>query len=123
VTYANKVERADAAIRWSESSEAIDRLIRAFDPVPGASTGFAGQDVKVWRAEPLAPPECVARPQAARAGTLLAAGKEGLDVACGHGALRLLEVQPASGKRMSASAFAAGRGIAPGARFGPPATS
>jgi methionyl-tRNA formyltransferase len=115
VTYANKVERSDAAIDWSQSSEVIDRAIRAFDPAPGAATGFAGQGVKVWRAEP------VARSHAAPAGTVLAAGKEGLDVACGHGALRLLDVQPASGKRMSASAFAVGRGLAPGACFGPPA--
>jgi methionyl-tRNA formyltransferase len=50
-------------------------------------------------------------------------GKEGIDVACGTGALRLLEVQPSSGKRMSAPAFALGRGVVPGACFGPPVQS
>ena len=118
-TYANKVGRADAAIDWTQPSEAIDRAVRAFDPVPGAFTAFGGQDVKVWRAEPLAP-AAVAR-HAAGAGSILAVVPEGIDVACGHGALRLLEVQPASGKRMSAPAFAAGRGVAPGACFGLPA--
>ena len=117
VVYANKVERADAAIDWSNSSEAIDRQIRAFDPVPGAATIFGGQGVKVWCADPVAP----MRETTAR--TILAIGKDGIDVACGRGALRLRELQPASGKRMSASAFAAGHGVLPGACFGPPAQS
>jgi methionyl-tRNA formyltransferase len=116
VTYANKVGRAEAAIDWTQASDAIDRAVRAFDPVPGASAAFGGSGVKVWRAEPLAL-ESVARPHAARVGTVLAVSQAGVDVACGQGALRLLEVQPASGKRMSASAFAAGRGIARGACF------
>lgn len=116
VTYADKVERADAAIDWSRPAEAIDRQIRAFDPVPGAATEFAGLGVKVWRAEP-----DVAIGDAP-AGTVLAIGKEGIDVACGTGRLRLAELQPANGKRMPAEAFAAGRGVIPGARFGPVAT-
>jgi methionyl-tRNA formyltransferase len=45
-------------------------------------------------------------------------GGEGLDVACGEGTLRLHTVQPAGGKRMSAAAFAAGRGVVRGAVFG-----
>ena len=39
-TYAEKVDRADAAIDWSNATETIDRLIRAFDPVPGAATSL-----------------------------------------------------------------------------------
>ena len=111
VTYAQKVERADAAIDWSNSSEVIDRRIRAFDPVPGAATGFGGIGVKLWIAEPTTGRTGVA------AGTVLAVDKEGIDVACGDGTLRLLEVQPASGKRMSAAAFASGYGVVPGTRF------
>jgi methionyl-tRNA formyltransferase len=122
VTYANKIDRADAAIDWTASAEVIDCAIRAFDPVPGAAAGFGGRGVKIWRAEPLAP-ESGARAHATPPGTVLAAGNEGVDVACGSGALRLLEVQPASGKRMSAPAFAAGRGVVPGACFSPPAQS
>jgi methionyl-tRNA formyltransferase len=114
-TYAHKVERADAAIDWTDSSEAIDRQIRACDPVPGAATRFGGQGVKVWRADLVTPT------REAAAGTVLATGKDGMDVACGHGALRLQELQPASGKRMPASAFAAGHGVVPGSCFGPPA--
>jgi len=114
-TYAAKVERADAVIDWSGPADAIDRQIRAFDPVPGAATHFGALGVKVWRAEP------VAREGGAPAGSVVATGKDGIDVACGEGALRLREVQPASGKRMAACAFAAGHAVVPGTRFGAPA--
>ena len=114
-TYAAKVERGDAAIDWSISADAIDRQIRAYDPVPGAATHFGTLGVKVWRAHP------VAHGTDAAAGTVVAAGNDGIDVACGHGTLRLREVQPSSGKRMAASAFAAGHGVVPGTRFGAPA--
>jgi len=111
-TYASKIERADAAIDWTNSSEMIDRQIRAFDPVPGAATHFGALGVKVWGADP------VAGGSGDAAGTVLAAGKAGIDVACGRGALRLRELQPASGKHMSAAAFAAGHGVVPGTCFG-----
>jgi methionyl-tRNA formyltransferase len=116
-TYAAKVERADAVIDWSGSANAIDRQIRAFDPVPGAATHFGALGVKVWRADP------VASESGAPAGTVIATGKEGIDVACGEGALRLRELQPANGKRMAASAFAAGHAVVPGARLGASAAS
>ena len=111
-TYAAKVERADAVIDWARSADAIDRQIRAFDPVPGAATHFGTLGVKVWRAEP------VAGESGAPAGSVVAASREGIDVACGEGALRLREVQPANGKRMAASAFAAGHAVVAGTRFG-----
>ena len=113
--YANKVERADAAIDWTNSAETIDRQIRAFDPVPGAATFLGTVPVKIWRADP------VAREREAAAGTVVGVGKDNVDVACGRGALRVRELQPASGKRMSAAAFAAGHGVVPGTRFGAPA--
>jgi methionyl-tRNA formyltransferase len=113
-TYASKVERADATIDWSAAAEAIDRQVRAFDPVPGAATMLGDLAVKVWSAEP------IASAMAGAAGTIVGAGKEGIDVACGQGFLRLIEVQPANGRRMSAAAFAAGRSIAAGMRFGAP---
>jgi methionyl-tRNA formyltransferase len=112
-TYAAKIERADARINWTGSAEAIDRQVRAFDPVPGATTQFGGLDVKVWRAHP------VMATGALEAGTIVAVGSDGIDVMCGTGVLRIEKVQPANGKRMSARAFAAGHGVAPAARFGP----
>jgi len=111
-TYAAKIDRADAAIDWGAGASAIDRQVRAFDPVPGAHTSLAGEAVKVWVAEPAGTGGAGSLP-----GTVLAANAAGVVVACGEGTLRLLEVQPAGGRRMTAAAFIAGRRLAAGARF------
>ena len=111
--YAPKIDRAEAAIDWRATAEAIDRQVRAFDPVPGAATALAGEAVKVWKAAPSARPAPAAPP-----GTVVAADSKGMRVACGAGVLQVDEVQPAGGRRMSAAAFVAGRRIAPGTRLG-----
>ncbi len=111
VTYAAKIGRAEAAIDWTLPAVALDRVVRAFDPTPGAFAHWRGEPVKIWGAEP-------AIAAAAEPGTVLAMGAEGVDVACGDGALRLRTLQPAGGRRMAAVAFAAGHAIALGARFG-----
>jgi methionyl-tRNA formyltransferase len=111
-TYAAKIRKGEANLDWTASAAAIDRQVRAFDPVPGAATLLAGDRVKVWRARPAAPT------RAAAPGTVLAQNDTGIVVACGEGALEIAELQPAGGRRMSAAAFAAGRGLVPGARFG-----
>ena len=91
----------------------LDRAVRAFDPIPGAFTLYDGQPVKIWTAEP-GPREAAAAP-----GTVIAVSPAGVDIACSEGSLRVKTLQPAGGKRMSAAAFAAGRALAIGARFGP----
>ena len=110
-TYAARITDGDARIDWSRDAAAIDRQVRALDPAPGAYTTLAGAVVKLWRAEPL--PVAAAAPP----GTVLAASPAGIDVACGAGVLRVLELQRAGGRRLPASALVAGRFVAPGARF------
>ncbi|MGE5171646.1 MAG: methionyl-tRNA formyltransferase [Rudaea sp.] len=117
VTYAPKIGRADTLLDWSSSASALDRRIRAMAPAPGAVAAWEGMPVKVRAASPLAG-------RAAEApGTVVAVSSQGIDIACGHddaaGLLRLLELQPAGGRPMAAHAFAIGRGVAPGKRFGP----
>ena len=111
-TYAGKIGRADAELDWQRDATDLDRAIRAFDPAPGAATSVAGDPVKLWSAQSL-PGEPGVPP-----GTVLAVGPAGIDVACGSGVLRLVTVQPAGGKRMAAAAFATGRAVTPGRRFG-----
>jgi methionyl-tRNA formyltransferase len=112
-TYASKIDRTEAAVDWNAPAASIDRQVRAFDPAPGASTRLAGETVKLWRAYPAPGATAGALP-----GTVLATDGDAIVVACGDGALRIAELQPAGGRRMSAAAFVAGRRVAPGVRFG-----
>ncbi len=109
VTYAHKIEKAEAAIDWRAPAAEIERRLRAFDPFPGATGVLAGETIKAWRAAPCA--------GSGRPGEVLAVGEAGVEVACGEGALRLTELQRAGGKRLAAAAFLAGHPIAPGAAF------
>ncbi len=109
VSYAHKIEKAEAAIDWRLPAAAIERRLRAFDPFPGATGVLAGETIKVWRAESCA--------GSGRPGEVLSVGEAGVEVACGEGALRLTELQRAGGKRLPAAAFLSGHPIAPGARF------
>ncbi len=124
VTYAGKIGRADAQLDWTRQAVELDRTIRAFDPAPGAVTMLRAEPVKVWSARPVPAASGAGtahRPLASPAvlpGTVVGVGPGGIDVACGEGVLRLVTVQPAGGKRMSGSAFAAGRTLVPGTRFG-----
>ncbi|MBE7939395.1 MULTISPECIES: methionyl-tRNA formyltransferase [Ramlibacter] len=112
VTYAAKIDKAEAWLDWSQAAAVLDRRIRAFNPAPGAGTQCAGEAIKVWQAEPLdAPP-------GAAPGTVLAAGPGGIDVQCGQGALRLRVLQRAGGKRLPAADFLRGFPLAPGAVLG-----
>lgn len=99
-TYAGKIKTADAAITWSDSAPKILRKIRAYNPVPGAFFDLDGARIKCWKAELL---DAADGPD----GTILAAGKDGVDIACGEGCLRLLEVQRPGGRRITAAEFAA----------------
>ena len=112
-TYAAKIERAEAVVDWRLPAEVLDRRIRAFDPAPGAQARFAGQVVKLAGSTPAGAPAGAAPP-----GTILAIDAAGIEVACGgETALRIASLKPAGGRAMSATAFAAGRGVRPGARF------
>jgi methionyl-tRNA formyltransferase len=109
-TYAARVGTSEAEIDWSRTAREIDRQVRAFNPAPGARTQVDGVAVKLWHARPEA--------AAGAPGTVCSADTGGILVACGTGALRVLELQRAGGKRISAGAFLAGFKLAAGARFG-----
>lgn len=110
VTYAAKIDKAESAIDWSQPAAAVDRQVRAFNPFPGAHSTLSGVGLKVWQAEPVA--------GSGLPGQVLAAGRDGIVVACGDGALRLTELQKAGGKRLTAAQFLAGNALQPGERFG-----
>jgi methionyl-tRNA formyltransferase len=113
VTYAHKIEKAEAAIDWSRPAQTIARRIRAFDPAPGASAAMRGEAIKVWAAEAM--PSAISPTSAA--GTILAASPEGITVHTGEGALRITQLQRAGGKRLSAGDFLRGFELRPGMAF------
>ena len=98
-------------IDWTRSAKEIACQARGLDPWPSAWTDYLGGTLKIYRARPV---EGEGNP-----GTVLrSSAKEGLFVACGEGALEVLEMQAPGGKRMSARAYLAGKKIEPGTRFG-----
>jgi methionyl-tRNA formyltransferase len=113
VTYAHKIDKAQAAIDWSQSAETIERRIRAFDPFPGATARIGAEMVKVWRARAV-PGRGTAAP-----GTVVAIDEHGIGVACGDASrLEITELQRAGGKRLPAADFLRGFPLEVGTRFG-----
>jgi len=112
VTYAGKLSKEEARLDWRQSAVELDRAVRGYNPWPVAYTGYQGQTLRIWRAEPLT------AQASAGPGKVLAAGRDGIQVATGDGVLRILELQPAGGRVQSASDFANGRDLRD-ARFEP----
>jgi methionyl-tRNA formyltransferase len=101
VTYAPKVGRAEADIDWYCAAGDIERRIRAFDPFPGAVGHLHGTPLKVWRAK-------VVDSGGEPPGTVLAADADGIVVACGEQALKLVELQKPGGRRLDVGEFLRG---------------
>jgi methionyl-tRNA formyltransferase len=108
VTYAAKLGKAEAMIHWTQDAAHIWRQIRAFNPWPVAETLLNGRQLRIFDAELLEfPPRGAPAPGAP--GSVLAAADEGIDVACGQGAVRLLRLQLAGRKPMAAREFLQGQ--------------
>jgi methionyl-tRNA formyltransferase len=102
ITYASKIEKHEAALDWRDSAASLERRVRAFDPFPGATLSDHDQAVKVWRA-------AVDATGHGAAGEVLSTLPGPLRVACGQGALELIEMQRPGGRRVAAhQAFPAG---------------
>ncbi len=105
VTYAAKLDKAEAAIDWSRDAEAIERQVRAFNPWPVAQAGYQGEKLRIWDAR------AIDKAPAGAPGAVVAAGRDGIDVACGRGWLRLREIQLPGGKRLRAADFLNARSV------------
>lgn len=104
VTYAEKLSKAESVLDLGQPAKELERRIRAFDPVPGSTLSLPGleQPVKVWRAQALE------QKHSAEPGQVLNVSAQGIDVACGEGVLRLLELQKAGSKRQPVAVFVQG---------------
>ena len=101
ITYAHKIEKAEAAIDWFQPASLIERRVRAFDPFPGCTFTLNGdkgpETIKVWDAQAVA--------EHGTPGQVLHAQGDQLVVACGEGALALQMLQKPGGKRVRAREF------------------
>ncbi|MEN9903460.1 MAG: hypothetical protein RLZZ555_25 [Pseudomonadota bacterium] len=115
VSYAHKIEKAEAALDWSLDAAALARRVRAFNPFPGAVTSWQGEPLKVWSAvaEGSAPASADFP-----AGRVRSADADGVRVQTGAGVLRLTELQRAGGKRLAVADFLRGVALEPGAQLG-----
>ncbi|WP_396432013.1 methionyl-tRNA formyltransferase [Limnohabitans sp.] len=115
VTYAHKIEKAEAALDWTLPADLLARRIRAFDPFPGMTVPLAstsGQEtLKLWHAT-AEPAEHPAEP-----GSVLRADASGVRVACGQGQLCLTQLQRPGGKRLNAADFLRGCPLQVGQRL------
>jgi methionyl-tRNA formyltransferase len=109
-TYAPKVTRSDGEISWNSDAREVSRVIRAYDPTPGAFTAHRGGELKLFGARVDA--GAVGHP-----GTVMDLGETML-VACGTGGVRVFQVQPAGRHRVGIAEWARGRGVAVGDTFG-----
>jgi methionyl-tRNA formyltransferase len=101
VTYAHKLDKAEALLDWREPAVALDRKIRAFNPWPVAEGVIAGERVRIHAAEPVDARGVPGEP--------VRASRSRLAIACGDGALAILKLQRAGGRVIDAADYVNGR--------------
>ncbi|MEZ5483723.1 MAG: methionyl-tRNA formyltransferase [Lysobacteraceae bacterium] len=100
IAYAHKLDKAEARLDWNAPAIELARKVRAFSPWPVAEVELLGERLRVHAARDLDAAAGDAEP-----GTVLRAGRDGIDVACADGVLRLLQVQKPGGRPMSAADY------------------
>jgi len=107
------IEKEMARVDWTRSAQEICNAVRAFNPWPGAFTALGDGVMKIWQAMP-EQTDLHGKPGE----VLVSSAKQGLVVACGDGAVRIVEMQAPNAKRMQAKAYLAGKSIPEGTILG-----
>lgn len=113
VTYAHKLEKAEAAIDWQKSAIEISRQVRAFNPFPVAQSKLKGEVCRIWMATAQVNDS---NPKLAKVGEIVSV-HDGVLVACGEGFLNITELQAPGGKRLNAQTFVQGHHLKVGDVF------
>jgi methionyl-tRNA formyltransferase len=98
-TYAHKLEKQEALIDWQHTAEQILRQVNAFNPWPVAQTQWQGDTMRIWQAQ------LADTSQSGQPGEVLTVDKQGIDIACGSGALRITELQVPGKRAMTVRDF------------------
>lgn len=112
-SYASMLSKETGKIDWSKYSDEIHNLVRGTTPWPSSYTFYNGERLRVWKTRK-SDFKCGTR----EPGTVCHADKQTVIVACGKGALELLEVQPESGKRMGIGEFLRGHKLDENTKLG-----
>lgn len=115
VTYASKIEKAEAEINWSQDARVLSNLVRGLNMGPIAQTRRDGKILKLHKTRAIEsePAKTLLRP-----GQVVSVSEKSLIVQCGKGSLELLEVQPESRAKMSIADYVRGYPTKPGDVFG-----
>lgn len=112
ICYAHKIDKAESALRWSDSALSLARRARAFDPFPGLSTTWQQAPLKIWAAHVLGcKNDSSSRLNEKHQGTILFINNQGIGVQTGDGVLVLTEVQRSGGKRLPVADFLRGNAL------------
>jgi len=98
-TYAHKLDKHEARLDWTQPAQVLANKVRAFQPWPVAEAMLAGERVRIHAAQALA------QTTDASPGTVLATRRDGIDIACGEGVLRLLRLQRDGGRPVTAQDY------------------
>jgi methionyl-tRNA formyltransferase len=110
-TFAPVLKKSDGRIDWTQSPDKISAHVRAMTPWPGAFTLLNDHHLKIFKVT------CHTTPSTADPGTVLGCDDQGILVAAGNGAVTIVELQGASGRRMTAVEFLRGNPVKPGEVF------
>ena len=109
-TMAPMLKKGMGRIDWAKPAAGIERLVRGFNPWPGAYTSRSGEMLKVWRTESISGD--------GEPGVVIKADKNGIAVATGEGVLVIKKLQPQGGRVMKAAEYLAGHKFQPGEKLG-----
>jgi methionyl-tRNA formyltransferase len=121
ITYAHKIDKAEARIDWGQSAATLERKVRALDPFPGCSAQINAETVKILAAQVHERAHTMVDGQAPSAapavGTICYIEPDAIGVQCAQGVLRLTQLQRAGGKRLGAADFLRGFALQVGQCF------
>jgi methionyl-tRNA formyltransferase len=111
ISYAHKLDKAEAQINWQDSATKLEQRIRAFNPWPVCWCEIAGERTRIWMAAAESQASKTDDDVQAGAGAVIKADANGIVVACGSGMLRIMQLQRPGGKPQSAREYLQGRTI------------
>jgi len=114
ISYAHKIDKAEAAIDWAQPAQTIVNQVRAFNPFPGSSTSLNGEVLKIWAAQLVQGAPGVSQ----TCGQIMALAHTGIAVAATESIVNITELQRPGGKRLSCADFLRGNALQVGQVLG-----